>query len=225
MPDGIDYFGYLGVIPAMAMFCLPGVLLWRIWNNPDTSPHPNTMDAFCGMWVFCILWIVYGILDVNAVIIIPNLIGIIVATIAFFGLWLRAGPHRGRQQTAIVVAIALSAILVLIGTAFVPLDEQRPVSGWVCFVGGFLFFTAPLPLIRFVLATKDATPLALGSIVATLVSCLWQVLYGAMRPELSLALANAIGALVSLAGLFAYVKYRNGPPADISAGAGGAQQL
>jgi hypothetical protein len=217
MADGVQIFGYIGVVPMAAMFIVPSVHVYQIWQAEDKSPHPNTLDNFCGMWVFCTLWIAYGVLDFgNWVILLPNIIGAIVATIAFFVLWLRAGNYRGRQQTAIIVAVVVSLIFIAVATVVVPFNESRQVASWMCFIGGLIYFSSPIPLIRFVFSTHDGTIIKPGALAATLISCVWQFIYGILKAEVALATANAVGALVSIAGLVAWTRYRNADGASVA---------
>lgn len=206
----VEVFGYIGIIPTLLMFGLPLMAIRDAWRSPLPLQPPQVIDGMIGMFANCVVWLTYGSIVFNPIVIVCNLAGLIVSLIGITVYYTKtAGDQRRRQQLAIGLVGALVGVIVFIETVLVSYTYQVVVSGLIACAGSFVLFLTPLTVTYHAWRDKDVRALSLPSILGMLSSAGWWTIYGLAKPDYYIGIINLCGLLLTALSVITFFKYRH----------------
>lgn len=201
-----------------ASICTILQLLVPIWicrkyiqqgNTGETSSLPFAIGLLSSS-----LWLLYGILQKEASLMVVNSIGVIlqIGYLAVFWKNTEEKKYVYYQLGSILSVLVLVFIYVALDT----FPERRLNRvGFICCVITIAFFAAPLSQLQSVIKNKSAESLPLQLIAMTFVSSALWLIYGLIIRDRFVQIPNVLGTMLSAAQLSLFVLY---PP---SGGGGG----
>ena len=165
-------------------------------------PLRSMIVPFAGMFVNCCLMDCYTGLKRLWQVLIPNVVGALMATVAFVAFVARGAPSdRIFYSTVVAVCVVLFALVVSIACFLVPRDEELDVAGTATLVAGLAMFASPILVIKDVCVRRDASPLFFWPALGMLASCATWTIYAVAIGDRVVGVPNGVGAVVAVAQL------------------------
>ncbi|XP_038121440.1 sugar transporter SWEET1 isoform X1 [Culex quinquefasciatus] len=154
----------------------------------------------------CFLWLKYGMLTQEHVVIFVNIIG----SVLFFSYVLVYFTFSINKR--IVIRQFLGAcVFIMLCTIYTTYESNKEkavnVSGLVCCCVGVLFFASPFTKLAHVIHTKNTESLPFPIIIASFIVSLQWFIYGLLIGDKFIQVPNLLGCLLSAIQLMLYVIY------------------
>jgi hypothetical protein len=222
MVPPVEIFGYLGLIPTFAMFGLPLLAIRDAWKSPEPLVTSHAIDPMLGMLANCCVWISYGFVAANPIILICNFGGLLVSLLGIVVYAARTKKaEQKRQYMAIgIISLIILAILIIEHT-LVPPQRTLLVCGLIASGGSLVLFGSGLAMTRQIWVLKDSSIASLPAQLGMLSSAVWWTVYGVWKGDPYIWFCNGVGILTTGFSLFTFFKFRHPTEAATPQAAGG----
>ncbi|ODM98199.1 Sugar transporter SWEET1 [Orchesella cincta] len=171
----------------------------------DISPFPFLMGT-----VGCALWLVYGQLKDDNMIIYCNIIGTLLNAL-YVLIFLRYVTHKGDLLRQII----MSCIIMTVTLAFAVLNVSQADAvenlGRVCILITLICCGSPLIALKHVIKTKSTETLPFPLILSMFLVCSQWWMYGILTADVYMQIPNLLGTLLALVQLALFAVYPSGP--------------
>ncbi|XP_012269476.1 sugar transporter SWEET1 [Athalia rosae] len=184
---------------------LSGILVCREFVSHGTTGEASALP-FITCYMSCSMWLLYGILIKDSLIIVVNIFGVslqLCYTITFILFSIRKSLPL-KQLMAAVIFVALAYTYGL-READGELARQR--IGLLSCSLTIMFFASPLTMLRHVIRVQNAATLPFPIILMSLIVCFQWVLYGYVLDDAFIKIPNLLGCILSAFQLSLFIIY------------------
>ncbi|CAB3242002.1 unnamed protein product [Arctia plantaginis] len=212
--DYKDLVSTLAVITTVLQF-LSGVPVCKKYVNNKTTAEASPLPFICGI-LSCFLWLLYGLVKKDNVILLVNMIGItlmIAYTIVFY--------IYSFKKSTVLKLLLLTFLCMTIMIVYVNMEEDydllRGRLGIMACFFTLITIVAPMSKLLHVCRVKSTECLPYPMILMSFfVSALWG-LYGLIIEDDYLLRPNFVGTILAMSQLSLFVIYPNKASSPISA--------
>ena len=176
----------------------------------DKSPGKFSSTPFFSMLLNAIIWVQYGLLVHNTVVLIVNAVGIVLnmAYIVFFVAYSsdKTGELRKALGTLLVIGLLSGYVSILL----LP-EAQAQHLGSIGSAASVWMCAAPLTSISTIVRTKDAGCLSFVVALMTALASLMWLLYGALVWDVFLIATNVLSMCLGMVQLLLIGLYPSRP--------------
>lgn len=199
-----DVLGTSATISTVLQFLTGSVICHRYIRKKSTGETSGF--PFVSGFLSCFLWLKYGMLTQEHVVIFVNIIG----SVLFFSYVLVFFTFSINKR--IVIRQFLGAcVFIMLCTIYTTYEHNKEkavnVSGLVCCCVGVLFFASPFTKLAHVIHTKNTESLPFPIIIASFFVSLQWFIYGLLIEDKFIQVPNLLGCLLSAIQLMLYVIY------------------
>uniref|UniRef100_A0A8D8EUE7 Sugar transporter SWEET n=1 Tax=Culex pipiens TaxID=7175 RepID=A0A8D8EUE7_CULPI len=199
-----DVLGTSATISTVLQFLTGSVICHRYIRKKSTGETSGF--PFVSGFLSCFLWLKYGMLTQEHVVIFVNIIG----SVLFFSYVLVYFTFSINKR--IVIRQFLGAcVFIMLCTIYTTYESNKEkavnVSGLVCCCVGVLFFASPFTKLAHVIHTKNTESLPFPIIIASFFVSLQWFIYGLLIEDKFIQVPNLLGCLLSAIQLMLYVIY------------------
>ncbi|XP_038121441.1 sugar transporter SWEET1 isoform X2 [Culex quinquefasciatus] len=199
-----DVLGTSATISTVLQFLTGSVICHRYIRKKSTGETSGF--PFVSGFLSCFLWLKYGMLTQEHVVIFVNIIG----SVLFFSYVLVYFTFSINKR--IVIRQFLGAcVFIMLCTIYTTYESNKEkavnVSGLVCCCVGVLFFASPFTKLAHVIHTKNTESLPFPIIIASFIVSLQWFIYGLLIGDKFIQVPNLLGCLLSAIQLMLYVIY------------------
>uniref|UniRef100_A0A1Q3G2F9 Sugar transporter SWEET n=1 Tax=Culex tarsalis TaxID=7177 RepID=A0A1Q3G2F9_CULTA len=199
-----DVLGTSATISTVLQFLTGSVICHRYIRKKSTGETSGF--PFVSGFLSCFLWLKYGMLTEEHVVIFVNIIG----SVLFFSYVLVYFTFSINKRVVIRQFLG-ACVFIMLCTIYTIYESNREkavnVSGLVCCCVGVLFFASPLTKLAHVINTKNTESLPFPIIIASFFVSLQWFIYGLLIEDRFIQVPNLLGCLLSAIQLMLYVIY------------------
>lgn len=197
--------GHCATLCTITLF-LTGIEICRKIKSRGSTLEISALPFICGL-ASCSLWLRYGVLVHDTVLITVNLVGSILQ-VFYLICYSLYSVHKSlfmKQLTGVLVALGFLFLYTSVWISDVNISQK--ISGLAACTATVIFLASPLASLRNVLKTKSVDSLPFPMIVFSFImSSLW-VWYGILINDAFVQVPNFLGALVSGCQLCLFAMY------------------
>lgn len=199
-----DVLGTSATISTVLQFLTGSVICHRYIRKKSTGETSGF--PFVSGFLSCFLWLKYGMLTDEHVVIFVNIVG----SVLFFSYVLIYFTFSINKRVVIRQFLA-ACIFIMLCTVYTTyesnVEKAVTVTGLVCCCVGVLFFASPLTKLAHVIHTKNTESLPFPIIIASFFVSLQWFVYGLLIDDRFIQIPNLLGCLLSSVQLLLYVIY------------------
>lgn len=187
--------GHCATLCTITLF-LTGIEICRKIKNRGSTLEISALPFICGL-ASCSLWLRYGLLVHDTILITVNLVGSILQ-IMYLICYTLYSVHKSFFMKQLTGALMALGFLFLYTSVWIPdVSISQKISGLAACTATVIFLASPLASLTNVLKTKSVESLPFTMILFSFImSSLW-VWYGILINDAFVQVPNFLGALVS----------------------------
>ncbi|KAL9151821.1 hypothetical protein ABFS82_11G077000 [Erythranthe guttata] len=200
-------FGILGNIMSFIVYLVPIYTFRKIWREKSSGGH--TFMPYLVAFFSSTLWVYYGLLDRNGLIISINLFGCIIEII-YISIYYYYAPHNIRIKIAKITGLGLIVISVtIIVTYFTTHGQFRSsIVGWVGTIFSVVVFAGPIKAVVDVFKTRNNTFVPIQLLGCLALNGLVWLAFGLASKDVVIVICNVVGFLVCLFQMIVWWAFR-----------------
>ncbi|CAL8138673.1 unnamed protein product [Orchesella dallaii] len=167
----------------------------------DISPFPFLMGT-----VGCALWLVYGQLKDDNMIIYCNVIGTLLNAL-YVLIFLRYVTNKGDLLRQIIMSCVIMTVTLALAVLNVSTSEATENLGRICILITLICCGSPMIALKHVIRTKSTETLPFPLILSMFLVCSQWWLYGILTADVYMQIPNLLGTLLSLIQLALFAVY------------------
>ncbi|XP_055386229.1 sugar transporter SWEET1-like isoform X2 [Condylostylus longicornis] len=204
MTSLIVYIGWSATFSTILQF-MSGILICRKYFLKKSTSESSGFPFICGM-LSCSLWLQYGFLTDDNVLITVNSVGTVLMLFYVLSYYIfTVNKQSYIRQFLIAFIILLSVILYTRQEDDLALKQN--VIGYVCCCVTVTFFGSPLSQLFQVIKTRSTEFLPFPLIVCSFIVSLQWFIYGVLMDDVFIEIPNFLGCLLSSVQLGLFVCY------------------